>query len=374
MKPRVRMFSDPETGKVWGTRTEGTSVTVISGTAKKLKEVEKPQTDLAAVGRFLEKEEGARLRKGMVLIEEEPPPGQPYLIRFLSKGYTGVLTLTALEGSLLTNLFGGEGDHLALIHPDGSGDLLAELSPGQLLRGVCIAPELGRDFLLVGHGVYQVDHESNELSCRVPENKSPASFLSVQNGVAAWYEEPDVVVSDLRQEVEIFRSSVTPQLYSGHTTQLTGALSPDAKLLALCWEAGVLLLHTLSEPGSVRRIEGDFEMVEKLAFTPDGRRLLFKERYGRSTLHAFEVDTGTAVADWPDFGDLAMGDFAIESDGERLAVTQGRRAQVYDLASLDLSLSIELDMVVKSAAVAWTDEGALGVRTDLGCVALYNAG
>ena len=37
-------------------------------------------------------------------------------------------------------------------------------------------------------------------------------------------------------------------------------------------------------------------------------------------------------------------------------------------------MTIELDMVVKSAVVAWTDEGALGVRTDLGCIALYNAG
>ena len=368
------MFSDPETGKVWGTRTVGSSVTVISGTLKKLKEVEKPQTDLAAVGRFLEKEEGARLRKGMVLVERAPSPGQPYLLRFLSKGYTGVLTLTALEGSLLTNLFGGEGDHLALIHPDGGGDLLVELSPGQLLRRICIAPDLGRDFLLVDHGVYQVDHESNELTCRVPENTSAASFLSVESGVAAWYEEPDLVVYDLRREVEIYRQSVTPQLYSGHSTQLTGALSPDGQLLALCYEAGVLQIHTLSEPGEARRIEGDFEMVEKLAFTPDGRRLLFKERYGRSTLHAFEVASGAAVAEWPDFGHLAMGDFAIESDGERLAVTKGRLAHVYDLASLSLSLSIELDMVVKSAAVAWTDGGALGVRTDLGCVALYNAG
>lgn len=124
----------------------------------------------------------------------------------------------------------------------------------------------------------------------------------------------------------------------------------------------------------MRRIEGDFQMVEKLAFTPDGGKLVFKERYGRSTLHAFEVASGEVVAGWPDFGDLGMGDFAIEPDGERLAFTQGRRAQVYDLASLQHQLIIELDMVVKSAAVAWTDEGALGVRTDLGCIALYNAG
>lgn len=81
----IRTFHDPATGKTWGTRVDGLNAILVSGVSSKTKEIVKPQTDEAAMQRFLEKEEGERLRKGMLLADPHAAPGAPCMLRHLVK-------------------------------------------------------------------------------------------------------------------------------------------------------------------------------------------------------------------------------------------------------------------------------------------------
>lgn len=78
-------------------------------------------------------------------------------------------------------------------------------------------------------------------------------------------------------------------------------------------------------------VQGDFEMVNKLAFTADNRRVLVRGKYGRWRLMAFERASGEPVATWPNLNDLGDGEFAIATTHDRLAFFSRGLAHVYEL-------------------------------------------
>lgn len=372
---RIRTFHDPATGKTWATRIDGLNVVLISGAPGKTKESVKPQADVSSMQRFLEKEEGARLRKGMVLADPHAAAGAPCMLRHLGRGYAGALAIAEIEGSLLVNQYDDarQGDALWRIARDGSSEPLAFAGANSLVWKLIPVPTLQRVLFRADHQVRAWDPIANNVDVLTRPNKTPASFLDCQGTVAAWHEEPELVVRDLAIEKDLLRLKVEPELYSGHSPQLTGALSADGALLAHCAKAGQILVHDVANGTLRSTISGGFEMVSKLAFTADNRRLLVKEKYGRWGLMAFEVATGEPVAAWPDLNDLSDGEFVVSDTGDRLAFFSRGLAHVYALPTMRKQCELRIDQVAKSAALAWTSDGLLAVRTDLGCVGLYRA-
>jgi hypothetical protein len=370
---RIRTFHDRATGKTWATRIDGLSVVLTSGAPGKTKEIVKPQTDQASMQRFLEKEEGSRLRKGMVLADPHAAAGAPSMLRYLGRAYTGALAMAEFEDGLLVNQYDDarQGDALWRIARDGSSEPLAFVGPNSLVWKLIPVPELQRVLFRADHQVRAWDPKTNSIDVLTQPNKTPASFLDCQGTVAAWHEEPELVVRDLAIGKDVWRFKVEPELYAGHSPQLTGALSADGALLAHCAKAGQILVHDVANGTLRSTISGGFEMVSKLAFTADNRRLLVKEKYGRWGLMAFEVATGEPVAAWPNLNDLSDGEFAVDGAHDRLAFFSRGLAHVYELSTMRKHSELRIDQVAKSAVLAWTSDGLLAVRTDLGCVGLY---
>ncbi len=368
MLPRQRQFQDPQSGKLWGTFFDGSTVQVVSGAPGKERTVEKPQSDPFSAFRFLDKEEGARLRKGFMLRNPEAGPGEPRLLRHLGRGYTGALVVAERQGKLISNLFDEAtgSDGLWVVNSQGEGE--AVLSPGGLVW------EMGRGkasvLLLIDHQVKAWNLSTSDLSELTPRPRHPVSFLSCSGSLAAWYDEPEVVVRDLAAGRDLLRVKVEPELVSGHSLQLSGALSPSGDRLAFSAGQGVVELYDVRSGHWLRTICADFAMTERMAFSSDDQRLLAKEKYGRWRLLDFDLEAGVLRDTFAGLGDLGNGDFALDAHGERVAVVSGSRLRMVGLDGSPL-LEFRLDQTVKRAALAWTGDGHLAVRTDLGLLGVY---
>ncbi|AUT48063.1 WD40 repeat domain-containing protein [Achromobacter sp. AONIH1] len=372
---RIRSFHDPATGKVWGTRTDGINVTIFSGMPGKLKETDKPQADAACARRYLDKEEGARLRKGLVLVAPAAASGEPIMLRHLGGGYTGALAIAELDGGLLLNRYDDarQGDEIWRLAPDGSAERLAFAGPNTLLWRMLPVAGQERVLLLADHQIRAWTPATGLIEPLTRANGKPASFLDCQGAVAAWHEQPELVVRDLAAGKDLLRLAIEPELYGGHTPQLAGALSADGALLAYCVQPG--RIQVLDIAGGTRQaiIEGDFKMVGQLAFTPDRRALIVKENYGGWRLLAFDLASAAPLADWPEAADPGGSNFAVDAARGRIAFHMRGHVHVHELATMRPLSQIAIDQIVKRVALTWTADGRLGTRTDLGCVGLYAA-
>lgn len=372
MLPRKRNFQDPQSGKLWGTFFDGSTVHISSGSPGKEKVTEKPQSDDFSARRFLEKEEGARLRKGFVLRQESAEPGEPLLLRHIGRGYTGALVVADVAGSLLTNLIAetSDTDHLWLVDRTGVG--VAGLPLGGLVWDLACAPSSEEVLLLVDHQVKSWNRSSGALTELTGRPRHPVSFLSRAGDLAAWYEQPEVGVRDLATGRDLLRIPVEPELVSGHSLQLSGALSSDGALLAFSAGKGALELYDVKAGQKRRTVNAEFAMTDRMAFTHGGDRLVAKEKYGGWRLLDFDLESGTLLDTFSALGDTGNGDFAVDPKGGRIAVNAGTFVHVLSLDGSPL-LDFRLDQTVKRAALAWTGDGHLAVRTDMGLLGVYAA-
>jgi hypothetical protein len=91
----------------------------------------------------------------------------------------------------------------------------------------------------------------------------------------------------------------------------------------------------------------------------------------RWSLLCFDVAAGIARWHWPRAdqwprapNEPRCNDFAIEPGGRRVALTNGNRLEVFDLASLERLLCFPIDQVVKRSMITWLGSRSLGVHTD----------
>jgi hypothetical protein len=377
---RTRVLQDPA-GKTWATRCDGPTVTVRAGVPGKEKESEKSHADAGAAIAHAQKEEWSRLKKGFVLATPEARAGEPRMHRYLGKGYTGAMPIADFNGRLLCSR------NLASdVHPQAAGrDQLVvidaqaqetdafEAPENTMIWNAQPAPALDRLLMRADHGVRAWSPATRSFETVAADNRSPASFLSVAGTRAAWFAQPELVVRDLSLPAggnDLLRHEAQPQLHGGHTPQMEGALSPQG-VLAFCVQAGEVQFLDVAGGTARPSWKGDFEMIVKLCFTPDGRWLLAKEQYGRWGLHCFDMETAAPRADWPALGDLANSDFALDPSGERLAVAHRGHIEVFEFATMKSLLRFAVDHVIKRCTIAWIGNDAIGVRTDYGCASLY---
>lgn len=370
---RTRMLHDPKTGKIWGTRARGNLVTVISGAPGKEKETEKPQADSYQTNRFLMKEEGARMRKGFVLTNADAKRGEPVMLRHLTQSYTGALAIAEYDGKLVVNAYNPDrdGDELWLIDRDAVGGAVSFVGKQSMVWTIKPSTAAAGYLLCVDHLIASWNPVDNKIEMLTNQRKTGSTFLDCAGAVATWCEKGEIIVRHLGEQRDLLRLPVKPELYGGHTPQLAGALSPDGSLLASCAHSGQILIHEIAGGTLKTTITGGFEMVDKLAFTPDGKTILAKEQYGRWTIHAFDVEKGAPVSGWPNLGDLGDSDFAIDGATNRLAYQEYGRAHIMDLTTFEEVLEFPIDQLVKRADLSWTADGLLAVHTDAGYVGLY---
>jgi hypothetical protein len=369
---RSRHLVEPETGKTWRTECQAGSLTMVSGAAGRERATSKSCADGPAAEAQAEKEEWSRLKRGFVLSNPAAAAGEPRMLCCLRGPHTGALVAEDVAGRLLCNRAGDllGSNALCLIDEDARLADTIELPPSQLAWKALHVPELQRLLVRADHRVLAWSWESRRFDALTGGNRQPASFLSRAGTVGAWYAEPDVVVTDLRSGAELMRRGVPSETYGGHTPQMEGALAPDGHLLACCAKAGQILLFDVPLAGPPVTMDVDTQMIDKMAFTPDGRQLIALERYGQWRLWCFDLETRQPRAGWPELDRMERGDFAIEPRGNRIAIARGAQVEIFDLLTMGRSSSFRADHVVKRSALAWVGR-YLGMRTDAGAASLY---
>lgn len=378
---RTRVLQDPS-GKTWATRCDGLDVIVRTGAPGKEKESTKTLADVRAAVVHAQKEEWSRLKKGFVLVNAEAAAGEPRMHRYLGAGYTGAMPVADWNGRLLCSRNLASEVHRQAAGRDqmvfidaGAREVDAFEAPENTLVWKALhMPSPDRLLLRADHGVLAWSPATRGFETLAEKNPKPASFLSVAGTRAAWFEQPALVVRDLSAattaNAELFRRQAEPQLFGGHSSQMEGALSSQG-VLAFCTQAGEVQFAEVQGGAARPAWTGDFGMVDKLAFSPDGRWLLAKERYGHWTLLCFDMQAAAPRAGWPALGDLGNGDFALDPAGERLAIAHRGHVDVYEFAAMKPLLRFAVDHVVKRCTIAWIGSDAIGVRTDYGCASLY---
>ena len=371
--PRIRQLHNLSTGKAWSTRCDGDVVEIVSGAPGRERRTSKAMASPEAALAHARKQEWAQLKKGFVLASPAAAAGQPLMHRYLGGGYTGAMIAEDLAGQLLCSRFEstdatGSRSRLLLVAADGSVPQ-SVIVPGLPWQAQHV-PQLGRLLVNIDHQIFSGTVPLGHLEALTAPNSQPVSFLSCVGTRAAWYAEPDIVITDLAGETDLFRQAVPAQLHGGHSPQMEGALSPDGTVLAYCSRAGEVIVRDVAD-GRVRHTwTGDFAMVSKLMFTPDGRRLIAREQYGRWRWHCLDLTDGTRHADWlaPSGSDRA--DLAIDPEGSRAALARHDEVRVLDLATLRCLLRFPVEHAVRHCALTWVGD-QLGVLTDTSCASLY---
>lgn len=366
---RVRGLADPASGKTWHSECAGERVALGAAPGAAGRRSEKTFADPAQARAHAEKEELKRLRQGWRLVDPAAAPGQPALLYALGRGYTGALAVTALDdGATAFNSFDDATGRDEAIGLSEAGDVLWRVPlPGLCWQLIQVQAQQ-RVLMRLDHGVLAFAPASAQLHELVAQNRRPASFLSVGGARAAWYAEPQIEIADLDSGERVVGEAAEPSLHGGHSLQMAGALSPDGAALVCCATPGELLRL---RPGAAPTRHGiDAAMIDKMMFSPDGRWLFLRERYGQWRWLCLDAATLQPRADAPAWRS-ERSDLAIAADG-RIALSHGAEVAVYDPDTLQCTLQFRADHVARSAALAWSS-ARIAVRTDLGCAGLYAA-
>ncbi len=366
---RARKLTDPATGKTWSTRCDDANVLVRAGLPGKEKDSVKPQASAEDALDWAEKEEWTRLKKGFVLDDPGAPPGAPRMHRFRGRGYTGALPIEDVGGQLLCNWYDPErpGDKLFLLDEHGVSSSLPELPGNGMAWRACHVPSLDKLLVKADHQVvaWTAGAAAFEVLC-VP-NRHSVSCLHVAGSRAVWYAEPDLVVTELATGGTLLRLPLAYEMYGNHSPQMEAAISPDGATVACCSQAGEIDLIDVATGKILGTLSGDFLLVVKMSYTPDGRFLIVSEQYGHCRTLCFDIDKMALRSKWIETG---YSTFALSADGARIAIAQRRHIEVFDFATLKRLLRFRVDHMVKRCSIAWVGR-YLGVQTDYGCASLY---
>lgn len=365
---RVRRLLDPATGKTWSTRCDGELVIISNGFPGKEKHADKPKADAETARIWAEKEEWARLKKGMVLVTPDAAPGEPRMHTYLGGAYTGSLALADVDGRIMCSR-SGDTEHLVFVSADGVISEPMDLPPNRLAWKIVNAPALDRALVQADDQVIAWSDKTQAFEALSESRAQPGSFLDAAGTRIAWYDAPDIVVKDIATGTEVFRHKLEAQMYKG-SVQMDGALSPDGGTLAACAHEGEIELFDVAS-GASTSWKGSFTQIEKMQFSADGRWLIAKGRYANWGMHCFDLAAGAPRADWPELGDVSQGDFAIDPTGTRLALLHRGHVEIFDLPTMKRVLRFRVEHIVRRADIAWMGSDTLAVRTDYACASLY---
>ncbi|MEF3308120.1 hypothetical protein PV433_04300 [Paenibacillus sp. GYB004] len=363
-----RTLTDKASGKTWSIQQDGNRIfTTGNGGKPKEKTFENPEQ----AAKHVQKEVWSRLKKGMVLLNPEADAGQPVLHRYIGGGYTGSMPLAPVEDtntfycSYVVNQF--EKEDVYLLDDQGETRKTYELPGGPMIFDMRFCPELNVLLMNRDHQIIGLSAGNGEVRAYTAVSRHPVSALALSGASAVWYDDPNLVVYDLRADAVRYTRQVTPELYGGHSPQLCAVLSPDGSRMAYCAQSDEIVIVDLATGREQPISKAKQAMTASMSFSPDGRYLFTQEEYGSWSLLAYDVAEPAKSEDW-DLGEIKS--YAIHTGKNLLAVYKYGKVRLYDLDTREQTLVLDVEHVVKTCYLAFTKD-RLAVYTDYGCVSLY---
>ena len=319
------------------------------------------------------------LKKGYVMQNADARPGETSLHVYIGGGYTGALAFASFEGENFVYKCGGYKEN-------GSVDFLTRLSAGGAIKGDIILPkplawqaERAGEILLLDldHFIFKFDPKTGEFADLSKELnfKRNREFTS---RVCAAGAAGETAAFAMFGQIFILRDGEISLLtqYKAEMKSSTPifciALSADGSRLALCCKQNEIKILSTLNGEILNEIKGDFGIFDKICFLADGS-VLGKERYA-GKLVCLDADGSRLGPAWLQGECAQASDFCLSKDGSRLAIISYGKAHIVDLKSANLTLSFELEHVVKRCEAKFENSNGsknLAVRTDYGCFSLY---
>ena len=328
------------------------------------------------------KKEWESLKKGYVLQNADARPGETSLHVYIGGGYTGALAFASFEGENFVYKCGGYKEN-------GSVDFLTRLGADGAIKGDIILPKplawhaqrAGEILLLdLDHFIFKFDPKTGEFADLSKElnfkrNREFTSRVCAAGAVG------ETAAFAMFGQIFILRDGEISLLtqYKAEMKSSTPifciALSADGSRLALCCKQNEIQILSALDGSCgkiLSEIKGGSGILDKICFLPDGS-LLGKERHS-DKLICLDADGSRLGPAWLQ-GECAQArDFCLSEDGSRLAIISYGKAHIVDLKSANLTLSFELEHVVKRCEAKFENSNGsknLAVRTDYGCFSLY---
>lgn len=361
----TRTLRHPD-GRQWTASLDGVTVTTKSGSRKHPDDMES--------GRAFEDELYARLAEGFLLDNVAASAGEPRMLRHLgTDAWTGVMAIATDGTRLIANSFLKQisRDRILVIEQDGRISNTIPLPAPEKVAFEIEPLDANTMLVDIDHATWRLDAIAERFERVSPGMKLPASFIATSPGAVAWYEHPAIVVKDRTLAKTILRHAVQVQMYGGHTPILCATLSADGTRVAYCTSGRQIVVLELPSGRELARYQGEFEMLEALAYTTDGRHLVALSSYGAWRVYSFDVAAPAKPRVFPKAGSIEITrHFALSPDGKRVAVATYRRIDVFSLETGSKLLTFRADLVDKQCRLVFVGRW-LGVLTDLGCAGLY---
>ena len=325
------------------------------------------------------KKEWESLKKGYVMQNADARPGETSLHVYIGGGYTGALAFASFEGENFVYKCGGYKEN-------GSVDFLTRLGADGAIKGDIILPKplawqaerAGEVLLLdLDHFIFKFDPATGEFSdlsqwLSFKNSKEFTSFVCAAKDTAAFAIFGQIFI--LRDGEISLLTQYKAEMKSS-TPIFCIALSADGSRLALCCKQNEIQILSALDGSCgkiLSEIKGGSGILDKICFLPDGS-LLGKERHS-DKLICLDADGSRLGTAWLQGECAQASDFCLSEDGSRLAIISYGKAHIVDLKSANLTLSFELEHVVKRCEAKFENSNGsknLAVRTDYGCFSLY---
>lgn len=326
-----------------------------------------------------QKKEWESLKKGYVMQNADARPGETSLHVYIGGGYTGALAFASFEGENFVYKCGGYKEN-------GSVDFLTRLGADGAIKGDIILPKplawqaerAGEVLLLdLDHFIFKFDPATGEFSdlsqwLSFKNSKEFTSFVCAAKDTAAFAIFGQIFI--LRDGEISLLTQYKAEMKSS-TPIFCIALSADGSRLALCCKQNEIQILSALDGSCgkiLSEIKGGSGILDKICFLPDGS-LLGKERHS-DKLICLDADGSRLGPAWLQGECAQASDFCLSEDGSRLAIISYGKAHIVDLKSANLTLSFELEHVVKRCEAKFENSNGsknLAVRTDYGCFSLY---
>ena len=328
------------------------------------------------------KKEWESLKKGYVLQNANAKAGEASLHIYIGGGYTGALAFASFEGENFVYKCGGYKEN-------GSVDFLTRLGADGAIKGDIILPKplawhaqrAGEILLLdLDHFIFKFDLKTDEFADLSKELNFKRNREFTSRVCAAGAAGETAAFAMFGQIFTLRGGEISPLAeYKSEMKSSTPifciALSADGSRLALCCKQNEIQILSALDGSCgkiLSEIKGGFGILDKICFLPDGS-LLGKERHS-DKLICLDADGSRLGPAWLQGECAQASDFCLSEDGSRLAIISYGKAHIVDLKSANLTLSFELEHVVKRCEAKFENSNGsknLAVRTDYGCFSLY---
>ncbi len=335
------------------------------------------ETHIEAATQF-EKKVWEQLKKGYVLTHAKSNIGEPILHYFVGSGYTGCQLVLDIDNVIVTNKNGDRNnavkDNLVFISQDGALMDTIQL-PRNLPWDISYVNSYNSIFIDLDHIIYKYDFHKREFQQLTGQCEEPASFILSSGDIVAYCTHPNIIVMDVKTDKVILSATIECEKYSGHSCQLTAALSEDGHILALCNKVGEIQLIDVPTGDIIYTITAKLGLVKKMKFASFDNILVALEQYESWGVRFFDLKKKEEIITPFVEGTLAarggiIDTFCFNRKQDKFAVLNRKEIHIYDFRKKSLLHSFKAEHMVKTGEISFVGD-KLGVRTDYGCLSLY---